>query len=359
MKRIKYNILPPDGLKKGNFVLEADIMEEYARSVINWIAAIPTGIAVIQEHEHGTQELGRVVAGEWDEKTGLWAIAEFTDDMYAYVKAMNIKRVSGGFAKSFEDRRGVVHPLVMFELSLVTSPMYHDQLPPEELSVKLPMKGVRPENTVTLSMKPNIIDDTLTTYEEEPNMETNMETNEQELAAKDEEVAEAPLEDLETPEEGEEEVDPMVALQERVLALEGAIAALMKDKEEESAAEEEVAESKDEELEEDKEKEELKARLDVLRDISGKNVSGWSEDELVELKMATPRAYAKKVAEFKSVGASLSALPDINDTVSKVLGGRVDKTSISEEEAELKAMEVFKAGGSYVDTYLANRPEEG
>lgn len=357
LRRVKYNILPPDGLKKGAFVLEASKMKTYAQSIIDWIRDIPTGIAVIQEHEHGTTELGRVVDGEWDSKTGLWAIVEYTPEMYARVKAMNIKRVSGGFAKDFADRKGNKRPLVMFELSLVTSPMYHDQQPAQELSVSL-FDSLPAANRATLSMRANSIDLQHTTYNEETNMEANMEqteTNEVIEETQLEAEEEAPMESAEMVEEEEEEVDPMVALAERVLALEGLVAELQKYHEEEEAVvadEEEEAASDDEELAEDKEKEELKARLDVLRDIAGKQTNGWTEDDLVELRMSAPKAYRKKVAEFKSPSNTLSALPDINSVESKVRGGRIDRTEVSEDAAFLKAKEAFENGGSFFDTYM-------
>lgn len=352
MKRIAYNILPHDGLRKGKFVLEAERMKEYAQSVLNWIADIPTGVAVIQEHEHGTQELGRVIDGYWEDQTGLWVIAEFEPETYAYVKEMRIKRVSGGFAKGFEDRKGNKRPLVLFELSLVTSPMFHDQKPAQEILNPLPLAPNDNLQRVNLSIKHNWKEiqhpeekKMNETNETVPTISENLETPEAEEELKED------YEKLE-PEEVEE-VDPLDVLRERLLAVEGKLKELA-DKLE-PAEEEEVAETEEEEVEEavrESEEEELRARLQVLRETNGKNTNGWSEDELVSLRMKLPEAYEKKIAEFSANNTNPFNLPLKGEVQTKVLGSTAETRTLSESEAFLKAKEEFEAGGSFLASYL-------
>jgi hypothetical protein len=367
-KRVKYNVLPADGLRKGDFVLEANKMKLYAQSVIEWIQDIPTGVAIIQEHEHGTKELGRVVDAEWNAKTGLWVIAEFTEENFNLIEGLNIKRVSGDFTKNFSDRRGNKRPLVMFELSLVTAPMFHDQLPAQLLTSKLPLGGSQSQTArltlrtpfelleVQTSNQTNIGDKPMKNVKEETKIAEELEATNLEAEPEVE-----PEVEMESEEEPEEEVDPMEAVLARLLRLEGEMAELRKayetkvevEKEEaEEAPEKEEAEVSDEEKKEieDEEKSELRARLDVLRDVNGKNLSGWTEDELVRLKMTLPEVYAKKVSEFGANKTTLG-LPNIKEVQTKVLGGKIETKPLDEETAILKAKEAFEAGGSFFETW--------
>jgi hypothetical protein len=142
------------------------------------------------------------------------------------------------------------------------------------------------------------------------------------------------------------EMDPVVAeLVAKMEALVARVEAL-----EAAAAVEEPAEEVEAEAveEEEDEKVELSARVEVLRDLHSVELGAWTEDELVEVKMRAPKAYAKVVTSLK---AARKPVQTSGAPRSKALGSTGSTVTLSQEEAFVKAKEEFERGGSFADAY--------
>jgi len=231
-------------------------------------------------------------------------------EVAAAVTERKLHRVSVKLIKGFQDFRGKLWSAVLAHVGLVKNPMYHEQRPFEVALSQDSHESVHIEAQFSI---------------EEPEMEKEYE------------------EKVET-EEVEAEMDPVLAeAMTRVAALEERLAAL-EERLAEPAAEPEV-EAEVETEEEDEEKVEMSARIEVLRGLRGVNLGGWSEDELVELKLRAPKAYGKVISGLGK------AAPGKTAPASRALGSTTSTVTLTAEEAFDKAKAEFERGGSFASTF--------
>lgn len=325
-----YHILPLDGIQKGEFIVEADKVEDYANSMKEWVRAAENGVAMIVSHRDLSREVGTVRDVELDSE-GVWAIVDHTPEEFSLVTEMGWRRVSGQFIKGYEQfKEGAkrVWDMILGHLAFVTSPHFHEQKAP-----KLVPSGQYSE-MACFSLE----------GEQKPTKELTNLTNQEETMAEKDETPKVP-ESLEAREEPKEELykdeKEKMEMEDRLEALEaevGGLKSALDEAMERLAAlegdEPEGGEDEAEAEEEHDEREEMSARIEVLRETAGLSLGSFDEDSLVELKMKTPKAYEKVIGEFSSRTSepSRTATGDVAKRASRVAPAKI-KERVSEEEA--------------------------
>jgi hypothetical protein len=329
MKVVLYHILPRTGVTKRSFSLPGKKIQRYANSLKAWVKSQPLGVAMDLHHDEKSPEVGTVVDIHL-KPDGIWAEVQHTQEQFDYVQSQGFKRVSGRFYKNFVDFDKRKWDLVLQHLSFVKSPMFHSQAAPQTLRATMAERlgsGTYCEFSTKLK---NFI-------KEQGELEMPKDYEKEEEVMETEEVIEvSPVEAA------------MEALMARVAALEAAVEAMKAEAEEEEEAPDDEPSEMEVDEEEDEEKVELSARVQVLRDTRGRSLHGWSEDELVEVKLSAPNAYKKLVSTLPS---DKPAKTPTATPVSKVAGSTANLSALSDEEAFKKAKEAFEKGENFLASY--------
>lgn len=318
--RIRAHILPPDVLRKGEFAIEVgDRIADLVASLRAWIEENKGLIPVLRAvHDDKTPAVGRVVDAHGD-ANGIYVDAEIDHPLVAEeIAAGGWKRVSARLIKNLADRTGNKVPLRIGHLALVHEPQYHDQDP---IAIMDFTSG----------------DDGLCIFHTEGDLSSAAEAGE-EMEEKEEKTSAETVEAV-SAEDVEALRSELADLRARVMVLEEAMAP-------------------EEDMESEEESEDLSATVTVLRDTRARDISGWTETELIELATGAPSAYAKVIASLPALGADLSAptppaeAPATAEAPApKVLGGSTEAANLSAEEAFEKARAEFEAGGDFLKAY--------
>lgn len=331
---VRAHILPADYLEKGDFRLDVEGREaELTESLAHWISENKGLVPVLPAaHDTNQDAVGYVVDAEHGPE-GIYVYARIDDpELKSSIAAGRWRRVSARLMQGTKDRKGETWPLRIQHLALVHEPQFHDQ---------------DPIQVVDLSAdRALILEGDLSVVSATPNPGTVMEKNVAEL--------ETPAAAADAASEDKEKEDYEAAnvslKMETVLEKLEAVLSRLEDLATAPAAEEEEETPSEEDLSAANAR--LKAQVQVLRDVRGKELGAWKEDELVDLAASCEPAYRKVVAQLSTPKAASTV--ELGAPSSKVLGADLSAPSpepVPEAEAIVKAQEAFEKGEDFLATY--------
>lgn len=338
--KIRAHILPADQLSKGSWNLDiAGRTDELVASLNRWILENGPETIPLLLGSHDSENrpaVGYLESAHADED-GVWLVSSITDPAAgAEVLSKRIRRVSARLASDAVDYRNREWPLVVRHVALVHEPQFHDQRPVQvvDLTVTDPASSFIAEGDLVVIPQ---------------NGESKMDQNAQTQTHADLDAGtppEPPAEDMAADKDKDLSSDLTTALA-TLAELITELRALMP-----PAPANEDPEDPEEPVDLSARVQELEARNQVLRDVQGKLVAGWTEEELVDLCAKTPDAYRKIVSGFQAP----SRREEPPTQASKALG--VDLSAAparakDPEQAFRDAEKAFERGGKFLETFAS------